>query len=61
MLDSLVWRMDEVRATATSPLEAAMAAASLMMDSVAQMPTYLIALLDEQVSWQATIFVSNLP
>lgn len=46
MLDDLVWRMDAVHEAASSPLEAAAAAMSMMMDSASQMRIKLIALQD---------------
>ena len=60
MLDDLIWRMDMVRAAATSPLEAAAAAGFLMMESVAQMRAQLFALQNAKAKWYAQILLANL-
>ncbi|GAC1411658.1 MAG: hypothetical protein NVSMB6_13130 [Burkholderiaceae bacterium] len=56
----LVVRMEEVRANAKTPLEAAVAAARLMVESMVRLQAPLDALMAESASYQTTMLLNRL-
>ena len=60
MLDDLVSHMDVARQAASSPLEAAAAAMSLMMDSVGQMRVQLLTIQDANAERSTQVFIAKL-
>ncbi len=59
-LEKLIARMEGVRATAASPLDAAVAAARLMVESVDALHGQLTQLAEATAAWQTAVLLQKL-